>query len=135
MHNLICMMLSDPDLLLEPDPVSDILQLWRNHGVRNVIVLNGVSIQRMTKIFAEALTMHESPSNGITDHAVLFDIPESVSQDEEHQSTHRMLLAIVDKSPDSIETILDETEKITQVMVNSHQNILFVIPLLHVRGF
>lgn len=135
MHNLICMMLSLPDMLLESDPVSDIIQLWKNHGIQNVIVLNGVSVQSMSKIYTEMLTLHETVGNGIADDTILFDIPESIGRDEGYQSTHRMVMAIVDSSLEDVEALLDETEEITKTMVNSQQNLLFVMPMLHVRGF
>ncbi|MEM7128894.1 MAG: hypothetical protein AAF702_21350 [Chloroflexota bacterium] len=139
MYHLISILLSEPDLILETDPLNEVLSLWKNHGVQSAMILDRVSIQNMVHFYTDAVTRQFQPSpqveEGLGDLSILFDAPEPSDSEPEGSGTHRMILAIVNCTADEVKTLLDATERLTQKRVRSQRDLMFVFPLVHVRGF
>ena len=135
MHHLICVLLREPDLILESDPLHDILKLWHDHGIHNAMILDRVSIPNMARLYTQTLMSQLQLDGGNGDLAVLFGLPEPTKAEEETPNTHRIILAITTHDAPTVETLLDETATISQRARHDQRALLFVFPLNHVRGF
>jgi hypothetical protein len=139
MYYLISILLRKPEIILEADPLHDILALWRAHGVPSAMILEQVSIQNMFHYAASAMSQRPLVKEDAKEQeramAVLFDAPSAPTEEAKSDETHRMLLTIMPGDSAQIETLLDKTEAVIREQIGDNANLLFVFPLAHVRGF
>lgn len=140
MYYLISILVRKPEIILEADPLHDILALWRAHGVPSAMILEQVSIQNMFHYATSAMSQRPLVKEGAKEQeremAVLFGAPlPPVEEESRRDETHRMLLTIMPGDYAQIETLLDKTEAVIREQIGDSANLLFVFPLAHVRGF
>lgn len=135
MYYLISILLRKPEIILESDPLQDVLNLWRAHGVPSAMILEQVSIQNMFHYYASAMSHKQPIRDSAREMAVLFDAPQPLADEAQNEETHRMLLAILQGDYTQIEALLDKTEAVIHEQIGDSTNLLFVLPLAHVRGF
>lgn len=143
MYYLISIILREPDILYEADPLPDLLALWKNHGVPNAMILETVDMQDLGSYYASAMgLMGRKMSNAEqSDDSFLFTMPESesvestVAEAENSPNSHRMVLTIMQDSADKIEQLLDQSSHLIQEKLADAGELIFVFPLTHVRGF
>ena len=129
MHSLVSILYREPDPILESDPIRDVLKLWKDHGVQNAIVLDRVGMRQMIDIGTKSIIQQLQAD----ELSILFDVPKSFDRIEGEGDIHRMVLAIVSATAAEVETLLDETEKIMQRKDRNQRDLIFVLPLAHVR--
>ncbi len=135
MYYLISIVLRKPEIILEADPLHDILELWQAHGVPNAMILEHVSIQSMLHYYTSAINNSYHNVNRERELTTLFGMPQAIPYDAETAETHRILMTIMQGTEAQIETLLDETEALIRVRTADSANLVFVFPLAHVRGF
>ena len=124
-----------PEIILEADPLHDILELWQTHDVPNAMILDRVSIQSMLHYYTSAISNGYHHNNREGELTTLFGMPPAAPDNGETEETHRILMTIMQGTEAQIETLLDETEALIRVRTADSANLVFVFPLAHVRGF
>lgn len=138
MHYLLCILLKEPDLIREADPLDEILEVWKQFGLPSAMLLRHVNLHDIMCYGAAAFAPAFHEDNGSVA-SFLFEAPQSRHDpvlNGEPQEHHRMVLTLVDGAHIELEPLLDATEAILQERTQGDDNdLLFVFPVVHVRGF
>lgn len=136
MFHLLCVVLHEPNVLLESDPCAKIYHLWKEHGIRNVATLNRIYLHDLTAPF-ERLDSHNWgkeawDEEGQDELEFLFGLPQPPVTSEPEQQ-YRLLVALVLGGMAAVQAVVDATEKMLTSDPDGYYDLLFVFPLVTAR--
>ena len=139
MYYLISIILREPDILYEADPLPDLLALWKRHHVPTAMILEKVDMQDLGSYYVSAMGIVSPHQPSPDDDGFLFSVPEQQRDTAKtellDEGGHRMLLTIMEGTEESIGHLLDLSTDTIQEKLDDAGEMIFVFPLAHVRGF
>ena len=152
MYHLISIILKQPDILVESDPLEQILSLWKAQGALSSMMLSSNNLENISHYYhyvcdiayhhgsIPEYTRRQEGRNDHDEHFSFLFEPTPASEEPQPQTyvsqaeSHRLLLTILDGTAHDVDELLDATEEIISQNMLSGPELIFVLPVSHVRS-